>query len=388
MDYYAVLGLGANATAEEIRLAFKRMAMRYHPDKNKGNLAAEEQFKRINEAYQVLSDPVKKSHYDYSRWEALLQTTTPKETYHTKFQRKPYPYPPTRPFNPGYQFDARYFWGIFGALMFVIVLGALVTTAFSYLKIDKETLRQKEQHAQQLAKARKMFLQGQYALALVSIKNLDKEYPTHEPFARERESMTTEVGRLGKARLEAGDYIQAIALLQLALEHQRRQDLELLHHLAQAYKEINQWEKALATYEYVQVRDKDNLPVNLELARLLNQQDGREDQAMAYYDRVKQIILTQQLLNKGQVVLDNSTTYLSTLMTEMGTAKRQLGRPSEAIDDLSLALQLDPNSLSAYQERAEAYRDLGLRAKACEDFQHIEKMDSLLGKDLLKKHCR
>src|SRR6266511_4737833 len=63
-DYYKVLGLGKNATPEEIKRAYRKLAVKYHPDKNPGDKTAEERFKEINEAYAVLSDPQKKAQYD------------------------------------------------------------------------------------------------------------------------------------------------------------------------------------------------------------------------------------------------------------------------------------------------------------------------------------
>ncbi|MBQ6820301.1 MAG: molecular chaperone DnaJ [Clostridium sp.] len=63
-DYYAALGLEKGATDDEIKKAFRKLAIKYHPDKNQGNKEAENKFKEINEAYQVLSDPDKKAKYD------------------------------------------------------------------------------------------------------------------------------------------------------------------------------------------------------------------------------------------------------------------------------------------------------------------------------------
>jgi molecular chaperone DnaJ len=63
-DYYAELGVPRNATPDEINQAFRKLALKYHPDRNPGNKEAEETFKRISEAYQVLSDPKARAAYD------------------------------------------------------------------------------------------------------------------------------------------------------------------------------------------------------------------------------------------------------------------------------------------------------------------------------------
>jgi curved DNA-binding protein len=63
-DYYKTLGIEKKADAEQIKRAYRKLAMQYHPDRNPGNKQAEEKFKEINEAYQVLSDPEKRARFD------------------------------------------------------------------------------------------------------------------------------------------------------------------------------------------------------------------------------------------------------------------------------------------------------------------------------------
>jgi len=73
-DYYKILGVDRKASQDEIKRSYRKLAMKYHPDKNPDNKESEEKFKEINEAYQVLSDPEKRTRYDqlgssYSQWQ-------------------------------------------------------------------------------------------------------------------------------------------------------------------------------------------------------------------------------------------------------------------------------------------------------------------------------
>jgi curved DNA-binding protein len=73
-DYYKVLGVDRNASQDDVKKAYRKLAMKYHPDKNPGDKKSEEKFKEINEAHEVLGDPKKRARYDqlgesYSRWQ-------------------------------------------------------------------------------------------------------------------------------------------------------------------------------------------------------------------------------------------------------------------------------------------------------------------------------
>ena len=73
-DYYEILEVSKSASAEEIKKAYRKKAIQYHPDKNPGDHTAEEKFKEAAEAYEVLSDENKRARYDqlgdsYSNWQ-------------------------------------------------------------------------------------------------------------------------------------------------------------------------------------------------------------------------------------------------------------------------------------------------------------------------------
>jgi len=67
-DYYKTLGLLTNATKSDIKKAYRRLALQYHPDKQAGSVHAAAVFQEINEAYQVLYDDKRREEYHYERW--------------------------------------------------------------------------------------------------------------------------------------------------------------------------------------------------------------------------------------------------------------------------------------------------------------------------------
>ena len=95
LDYYKILGVNKNATQEEIKKAYKKLAIKYHPDKNEGEVLSEEIFKSVKEAYETLSDTHKKSKYDnLQAYNAQKRSATSNQGIHTNRQRREYRRPP------------------------------------------------------------------------------------------------------------------------------------------------------------------------------------------------------------------------------------------------------------------------------------------------------
>ena len=112
-NYYEILGVSKNATADEIKKAYRTLAFKYHPDRNQGNAEAEEKFKQISAAYDVLGDESKRRNYDlggYSAENAYSNSSTQQQ-----YQRQ-YQYTYSNPFGEenfwewfnGAQFRNRY----------------------------------------------------------------------------------------------------------------------------------------------------------------------------------------------------------------------------------------------------------------------------------------
>lgn len=92
-DYYEILGVSKTATADEIKKAYRKLAMKYHPDKNPGDAAAEEMFKKVTSAYDVLGDEEKRRQYDAGAYSTNGSYTSNDTGY------KQYTYTYTNPFG-------------------------------------------------------------------------------------------------------------------------------------------------------------------------------------------------------------------------------------------------------------------------------------------------
>ena len=80
-DYYEILGVQKTASEDDMKKAYRKLALKYHPDRNPGNKQAEEQFKEINEAYAVLSDKDKRKEYDTYGMGGFQQKYTQEDIY-------------------------------------------------------------------------------------------------------------------------------------------------------------------------------------------------------------------------------------------------------------------------------------------------------------------
>ncbi|QHT66103.1 J domain-containing protein [Rhodocytophaga rosea] len=142
-DYYQILGISRQAGIQEIKSAFKKLALQYHPDRNAGSLVAEEKFKQINEAYQVLSDTQDKLIYDlklngYSSYSYTTDTTQQPTYNQTYTYSRPYS-PPTYRHDPN---AARKAYGV--GTIIILIMAIIGYSLYTFMNQRSARMRYAE----------------------------------------------------------------------------------------------------------------------------------------------------------------------------------------------------------------------------------------------------
>ena len=203
--YYHILGLDHSADAQQIKAAFKQLAMKYHPDRNPNDPLAEEKFKRINEAYHTLSDALKKSKYD-ERLGIGFTTSQTEELYRRTYSQKPRYRKTTT--GTYYRIDKNYFriQGL-AFLTFIILSGfcfGIIHTIYFFV----EKGREKEFLANKmlLTEVHSLFNTGNYTSAMDRLKELDKAKPFQYQFRITFDSLRGVIRKQGDMHYLKGDY--------------------------------------------------------------------------------------------------------------------------------------------------------------------------------------
>lgn len=227
-DLYALFGVSNQASQQEIRQRYRRLAFQFHPDKNPGDPAAETKFKILNEAYQILSDPEKRSSYDaaYAYW--LHSLMHPEQA-----QAEPEPTPESRrgapaaetPFRPGPPAGvSRLIWISVGSTLLFMLFAV-----FFFRLMERVTANNMLQEAIQLAG------DGNKANAMAMARTAIKKNPdlAHAHYF------------IARLKAESKQYEEAAEWAGLAIA--KSEEVKLVYHLfrGEMFQEAGEYERAI-----------------------------------------------------------------------------------------------------------------------------------------------
>lgn len=407
INYYHILGISTKASQKEIKEAYRKLALRYHPDKNPDNAYAEERFKELSHAYQALRDPARKAQHDF----ALIYEASGHQQYSPSSGQDPYTYSYGQPqggttrsrpkknpgtnFRPGPPVNSRQnivatAWA-FGIFFFFALLAVGFSSYRSYHQ-EKVKVQQNELAINLYKRAEEAYQQQNFAYTLHLLKTIGAEHQIPFDVNRLKADAIQALEEEADHQYEEKNYRQAAKLFQLIVNHKSSYDALSYAKLVSSYEMIEDYGHAIEIYQEVIQAEPFTIEARNRLAALYNQVKDYQ-QALRYYLEANEIIVNeyQSYYGKAYALLVNpNKTPESHYQLHCGLAYTysELGLYKEADNALKWAIFLRPDSPQAFLLKGNNLLKAQKPKEACKAWQIAREKGSMEATEQLVTHCR
>jgi len=390
--FYSILGLEPSASAAEIRIAYKRLAMQYHPDKNPGSAAAEEAFKQINEAYHVLSDPLKKTRYD-NLINPQGTYTPPVENWREANRRRFWQWKQAQ--QQPYVIDKNYFkiQGL-AFLVFIVIAGfcfALIHTAY-YIK-DQQRQAEWQANTNAMMEVKNLFINGRFEDALKQALQLKQQDPFEFRFTIMHDSLVDVLHGLADSAFKKQEFSEAITLYRQLQPYEDPSHIEILQRIAMCQYYLGNYTEALQSLKHLHNQDPANLQLVYEISMINLDYLDNPEEAMHYLDLGKKLFKQNLSEVYGDAFMlavnpkDIPDVYYS-LFEARARANMTLENYEEVYHDCNWGIYLRPNQLTPYKLRIKAALQGGRQESLCSDLKNAIRLGDVESKRVFQKKCR
>lgn len=375
-NHYYTLGLSEAASPEEIKAAFKRLAVKYHPDKHMGDRVMEEKFKAVNEAYQILSDPHKKAQFDlqlqYQRF-ASTQTQTAPPPYSYQPPRKRYggrPYYGERKVNHKENNKATlYAFGI----TFAIALCVIVVKGFYDMYLQKK-------YEAFLAERREAFNEAQAFYNADDIKNSLILLADLAPFRDEerdmqeyRTGLMEEIMFKGEANYMKRDFENAIRYYELVEHFSPYRPMTMKARLAQSYRYVDQPEESIRKLKELIEMNYRVIPTLVQIAEVYDQELEDVEMAQDYLELAREVAVNDYRARFGNgymmVLTEEFLPYEHFFLFEnLADLYNRINEPEKSLGATNWMKQIWSDSTQSYVQAGRSYELLNQRENACQQY--------------------
>lgn len=387
-DHYATLEIASDASPADIRSAFKKLAVQYHPDKNGGDVAMEERFKEINHAYQVLSSPYEKARYDLQRSFGFQQPAP--EPPPPPYQKPPpYWYEQTRHYKPHAPIDYRENWiATLYAFGFTLIMATIVMgVMYTYRYLENRELNELLAHRrEQFELAKEKYRVGEVDQALVLINELGKLRPSERDIAEYKKALYESFARAAEDAFNKHDFLQTIYYLELIEKYAPSKPLPYKEILADAYLASGLTEQAIHTLRELLPQDYRTLALYVKLARIYQNEMDDPQEALQYYETASNLAIKNYKATYGEgypLVISGRQLPKEhyQLYTGLALALLQNGHVERSIKAAQWNIRMWPDSVANYILAAKGYHESGNDSQACKNAREAQKRGYLGGFD-------
>lgn len=390
-DFYEALGVPRNADHMQIKAAFKRMALRYHPDRNPGNKEAEETFKFLNEAYQTLSDPVKRARYD-SRFHIITEEVN--EAYWREIRRKRYQqWRQSR--DTYYRLDKNYFkiQGL-AFLVFLLIAGfcfAVINTAHYYVR--QQQMEKWRANSMQLKQVNGLFGEGRFHDAFTMIRSMEEKDPLDFRFGFVRDSLVGALRKKADEEFRQKDFRSAITHYLVLKNYEHPVRFETLENMSMCQFYLGNYKESLEALKHLHNQQPGDLGLVYKIATINLEKLDNAQEALQYFTMGKKLFkenLSRVYGNAFQIVMNPSDVpdiYYS-IFKGRALANIKVGNYKDAITDCNWAVFLRPANGEGYYLRAIANIRTRDYSAVCDDSRKATELGYREAVPLSRRYCR
>ena len=374
MNYYQLLGVDQKADQKAIKNAYKKLAFQYHPDKNPGSHHAENMFKKINNAYQTLSDPEKRALYDLKiNYVAFQKTFTYEQPSYSygNYRKKKYNY--QRSYNKYIKERNRVAnWWSVGILVMISITYFIMAGVRDYMaRLEEERIMLVEESV--LDSAREKYAAGIFNEALSILENHLNENGNRKAVNALKKEYLEEISREGYNHFYNRDYEAALSTFKILFKYQENLPLDFYNKVAQSSRKVGNYRDAVEAYQYIARRMTDNMDANLQIALIYTYDLKEYEKAIEFYNRAREITIKNYIEEYGKafVLVFNperipESHYL--LYSGLGLASKEINDNQRASEALDWAIILRPNRPEAYYLKGLLHQNTGDDDLACENW--------------------
>ena len=388
-DYYEILGISKSASSTEIRIAYKRLAMEYHPDRNPGDPSAEERFKQINEAYHLLSDPLKKARYDVGIEPVVYVENVVERERRRRHSQWVFAH------QKRYKIDREYFkiQGL-AFLVFIVIAGfcfAMIHTASYFIR--QKRLEVTLANAKSLQQANTLFLSGRFDDAFDLLHTLKEKDPSEYRFRYAHDSLVTELQRMAEKDFNEHNFVDAITHYRVLQQYEDPVSRETIQKIAMCQYYLGNYKEALQSMKHLHNQDPSNLVLIYNIGVINFEQLENPVEALQYFDLGEKLFKENLSAVYGKafmIVMDPADA--PDIYCDIFVAKAKTNLALKKYEDVKLdcdwAIFLRPSRGAPYTIRAMGLVKTKRRAEACQDLALAQKYGDKEANQLLEKYCR
>lgn len=381
-DYYQILEIPDTASHSEIKAAFKRLAVKYHPDKNQGDPDMEERFKEINEAYQILSNPYSKSRYDLSRTSGYTEIQ-----YETPAPRR---YPPRRPPEPEIDWKENWMATLY-ALGFTALIALILTSLFVYsnYKHDQKIELLLAERRIIFKEAKEIYNQNEYEKAYLKIDRMGVFMNSETDIQAFKNQIIKDFHTKASQFASEGNYSEAIQFHELLEKYSTNYSLDQRMEAVRIYRALGQFQKAIQTLTYLAIKDYQKLDTYLMMALIARDDLKDMNQAATYFEAARKYAENSYRSRYGDaysILIEKKHLPKShyQVFTGLADAYHSIGAYEKSFLTTKWNMQMWPDSASNYAIAAKSKYQLGDTSEACFYLKEAKKLGF---KEPLKFSC-